>query len=84
MIARISLWSLSDTDATVGELREERLPRSPGAVYEAWFSDEATKRWGAFAIFPDADAAAEPPPDRLRELIAKAPDVVELFDLAAS
>jgi hypothetical protein len=81
MIARLALWNLADTSTTVEQVRAEDLPRSPGAVFEAWFSDEATERWGSFAVFADADAAQAPPPERLRELVAKDPDVVELFEL---
>ena len=81
MIVRLALWSLADTGTTVAELHRESFARSPGAVFEAWFSDEATERFGSFAVFVDADAAGEPPPERLRELVAKDPDVVEVFEL---
>jgi hypothetical protein len=83
MVVRLALWSLADTSTTVEELRAERFSPTPGAVFEAWFSDEATERWGSFAVFADADAAAEPPPDRLRELMAKEADIVEVFELEA-
>ena len=75
------LWSLADADVTIEDLRAEHLARTPGAVFEAWFSDEATERWGTLALFADAEAADAPVPERLRELLAKDPDVVELFDL---
>jgi len=81
MVVRLALWSLADTNTTVAELRAESFARTPGAVFEAWFSDEATDRWGSFAVFADAGAAEEPPPARLRELVAKDPDVVEVFEL---
>jgi hypothetical protein len=81
MVVRLALWSLADTSTTVAELRVESFARSPGAVFEAWFSDEATGRFGSFAVFPDADAAGARPPERLRELVDKNPDVVELFEL---
>lgn len=83
MVVRLALWSLADTSTTVDELRAERFSPTPGAVFEAWFSDEATERWGSVALFADAEAAEEPPPDRLRELVAKAPDIVEVFELEA-
>jgi hypothetical protein len=81
MVVRLALWSLVDTNTTVAELRAESFARTRGAVFETWFSDEATERWGSFAVFADADAAAQPPPERLRELVAKEPDVVEVFEL---
>ena len=84
MIARLTLWSLADTSATVAELRAETFPRSPGAVFEAWFSDDATDRWGSFAVFADAGAAGAPAPARLRELLAKEPDVLEVFELESA
>jgi hypothetical protein len=83
MVGRFVLWSLADTATTVEELRAERLATSPGAVSETWFSDEASDRWGAFAVFPDAEAANEPIPERLQELIGKAPDLFELFTVEA-
>jgi hypothetical protein len=79
MVGRFVLWSLADTSTTIEELRAEHLPASPGAVAETWFSDEAADRWGAFAVFPDADAATAPIPEELQQLIGKAPDLVELF-----
>jgi hypothetical protein len=81
VVARFVLWSLADSQTSIDELRAQSLPRTPGATCETWFSDEATERFGAFALFPDADAASAPVPEQLRELIAKDPDVVELFDL---
>ena len=81
MVVRLTLWSLADTGTTVAELRGESFARSPGATFEAWFSDEVTERFGSFAVFADAGAAEEPPPTRLRELVVKDPDVVEVFEL---
>ena len=77
-VARFVLWSLADTGVSVDELRPE-LPRGGN---ETWFADESTERLGSFAVFADADAAAEPLPEKLRELIGKDPDIVELFDVA--
>jgi hypothetical protein len=81
VILRLSLWSLVDSEATIDELRTQHPPQTPGATFEAWFSDEATDRWGSVAIFPDADSAGAPTPDLLRTLLQKEPDVVELFDI---
>jgi hypothetical protein len=81
MIGRLLLWSLADSATTVEELRSEHLPSSHGAVSETWFSDDATERFGSFAVFADADDATESVDERLQELIGKAPDVLELFTL---
>jgi hypothetical protein len=81
MIGRLLLWSLADSATTVEELRGEHLPSSPGAVSETWFSDDATDRFGSFAVFSDADDATASVDERLQELIGKAPDVLELFTL---
>jgi hypothetical protein len=78
MVARFVLWSLADSLVTLDELR----PELPIDESEVWFTDELTERLGSFAVFPDAEAAAEPLPERLRELIGKDPDVFELFDVA--
>jgi len=83
LIVRLALWSLADSPATVEELRTGGFTRSPGAVSEVWFSDEATERLGVFSVFANREAAAGPVPERLRELTAKEPDLVELFDLEA-
>jgi hypothetical protein len=80
-VLRLSLWSLADGDVTIDELRAQEPPPTPGAMFETWFSDEATERWGSIAIFPDADSAGGPASDLLRELLQKEPDVVELFDV---
>jgi hypothetical protein len=81
MIGRFLLWSLADSATTVDELRAEELPASPGAVSETWFSDDATDRFGSFAVFADPDDATASVDRRLQELIGKAPDVLELFTL---
>ncbi len=78
MVARFALWSLAESAVTLDEVRAE-LPRRAN---ETWFTDEATERLGSFAVFADADSASEPFPQRLRDLIGKEPDVVELFDVA--
>ena len=82
MIGRLVLWNVADTATSVDELRAEPLPPTPGAAHEVWLVDEAGERWGGFALFADADAAAAPLPVRLRELLGKEPEVFELFDVA--
>lgn len=76
-VVRFALWSLADAPVTLEELRPE-LPR---AANETWFSDEGSDRLGSFAVFRDADAAGEPFPQQLRDLIGKEPDLLELFDV---
>ena len=78
MVARFTLWSLADSAVTLDELR----PQLPQNANETWFTDEATERLGSFAVFADAEAAREPFPQRLRDLIGKEPDLVELFEVA--
>ncbi len=56
----------------------------PGLPFLAWFSDEATERWGAIYFFESREASEQQLPSRARALIGKDPDVVEVFDLEAS
>lgn len=91
MIVRIVIWSLADSQTTVGELRRYLRDESvdafaavDGLRFKAWFSDEATERWGAVYLFESIEEAQRPMPSRARELIGKEPDIVEEFDLEAS
>ena len=91
MVVRLGIWSLVDSDATIESLRDylrdESVPQFetvPGLLFKAWFSDEATDRWGAFYVWESLEAAEQQPPSRARELIGKDPDIVEVFDLEAS
>ena len=79
-VVRLMLWNVGDTGTSLDELRAAELPPTPGATGEVWFADEAGERWGGFARFADAEAAAAPVPERLRDLLGKDPDVFELFD----
>ena len=58
--------------------------RVPGLLFKAWFSDEVTERWGAVYVFESREASEQELPSRVRALIGKEPDVVEVFDLEAS
>jgi hypothetical protein len=58
--------------------------RVPGLLFKAWFSDEATERWGAVYVFESREASEQELPSRARELIGKEPDIVDVFDLEAS
>ncbi len=82
MTARPAPWNVADTATSIDELRAEPLPPTSGAAQEVWLADESGERWGAFALFPDADDAAAPLPERLRELLGKEPEIFELFDVA--
>jgi hypothetical protein len=83
MVARLVLWNVADTAAGIDELRSEPPPASPGATQEVWFADVPGERWGTFALFPDADSAGAPLPERMRDLLGKEPEVFELFDVAS-
>ncbi len=91
MIVRIVIWSLADSPVSIGELRDylrdESVPQFeqvPGLLFKAWFSDEATERWGALYVWESVDASQQELPSRARELIGKDPDIVEVFDLEAT
>ena len=62
----------------------DAFERVPGLLFKAWFSDEVTERWGAVYVFESREASEQELPSRVRALIGKEPDVVEVFDLEAS
>ncbi len=87
MVVRLVLWNLADSLTTVAELRDQlrdESPPAPGLLFEAWGSDETTERFGGFSVWDSHAAADQPPPSRVRRLIGKEPDIVELFDLDAT
>ena len=91
MVVRIVIWSLADSPVSIGELRDylrdESVPQFeqvPGLLFKAWFSDEATERWGALYVWESVDASQQELPSRARELIGKDLDIVEVFDLEAT
>jgi hypothetical protein len=91
MIVRIVIWSLADSSTTLGELRDylrdESVPQFEeveGLLFKAWFSDEATDRWGALYVWESVAASEQELPSRARELIGKDPDIIEVFDLEAT
>lgn len=91
MIVRLVLWSLADSDATIGELRDylrdesvDAFAEVEGLVFKAWVSDESSERWGAFYVWESVEASEQTLPSRARELIGKDPEVSELFDLEAT
>ena len=91
MVVRIVLWSLADSKTTIEELRRylrdesvEAFAEVEGLRFKAWLSDGPGERWGAFYLFESLEAASQPMPGRVLELIGKDPDLVEEFDLEAS
>ena len=91
MVVRITLWSLADSKTTIEELRRYLRDESvhlfeevEGLRFKAWISDPAGERWGSFQLFESREAADAEAPGRARELIGKAPDLVDEFDLEAT
>ena len=91
MVVRIVLWSLVDSKTTIEELRRylrdesvDAFAEVEGLRFKAWISDPAGERWGAFYLFESLEAAEQPLPGRVRELIGKDPDLTDVFDLEAT
>jgi hypothetical protein len=91
LVVRIVLWSLADSKTTIEELRRylrdesvDAFAEVDGLRFKAWLSDEPGDRWGAFYLFESREAADQPLPGRVRELIGKEPDLVDEFDLEAT
>jgi hypothetical protein len=91
MVVRIVLWSLADSKTTIEELRRylrdesvDAFAEVEGLRFKAWISDPAGERWGAFYLFESVEAAEQPLPGRVRELIGKDPDLTDVFDLEAT
>jgi hypothetical protein len=91
VIVRFVLWNLADSKTNIEELRRHlrdeavgRFDRLPGLLFKAWISDEATERWGAVYVWESRDAAEQPLPTRVRELIGKDPEIAEVFDVEAT
>ena len=91
MIVRLVLWSLADANVTIAELRDylrdesvDQFSQVEGLLFKAWISDEVSERWGAIYVWASHEASEQELPSRARELIGKAPDVIEIFDLDAT
>jgi hypothetical protein len=91
VLLRLVLWSLADSKTTIEELRRylrdesvDAFEQVPGLRFKAWFSDEATERWGAVYLWESREAAEQEVPSRARELIGKEPDIGEEFDVEAT
>lgn len=76
MIVRLLVWSLSDSDTTVHELRAT-LPELEEP--STWLWNEASEGFGAVLFDDDADTAGTAV-EQARELIGHDPDVYEEFD----
>ena len=91
MLLRLVIWNLADSKTTIEELRRylheesvDAFAEVPGLRFKAWFSDEATERWGAVYLWESHEAAEQELPSRARELIGKPPDIGEEFDVEAT
>jgi hypothetical protein len=91
VVVRIVLWNLADSKTTIEELRRylrdesvDEFGEVEGLRFKAWISDALGERWGAFYLFESREAADQPLPGRVRELIGKEPDLVDEFDLEAT
>jgi hypothetical protein len=91
VLLRLVIWNLADSKTTIEELRRYLRDESvdafadvPGLRFKAWFSDEATERWGAVYLWESHEAAEQELPSRARELIGKEPDIGEEFDVEAT
>jgi hypothetical protein len=91
VVVRLVLWSLADSKTTIEELRRylrdesvDAFAEVEGLRFKAWISDASGERWGAFYLFESSDAADQAMPGRVRELIGKEPDLVDVFDLEAT
>jgi hypothetical protein len=90
VIVRLVLWNLSDSNTPLDELRRhvraesvDALAEVPGLRLTAWLSDEGTDRFGAIYVWESREAAEQPLPGRVRELIGKDPEL-EDFDVEAT
>jgi Putative mono-oxygenase ydhR len=91
VLLRLVLWNLADSKTTIEELRRYLRDESVAAFeevrglrFKAWFSDEATERWGAVYLWESREAAEQDVLSRARELIGKEPDIGEEFDIEAT
>jgi hypothetical protein len=91
VLVRFVLWNLADSKTTIEELRRYLRDESVDAFadvrglrFKAWISDEVTERWGAVYLWESPEAAEQELPSRVRELIGKDPDIIEVFDVEAT
>jgi hypothetical protein len=91
VLLRFVLWNLADSQTTIAQLRRylrdesvDAFEEVPGLRFKAWISDETTERWGAVYLWESREAAEQEVPSRAQELIGKAPDIGEEFDVEAT
>lgn len=91
MLVRYVMWDLDGSRTSIEELREylrdesvDAFSQVHGLRFKAWVSDAASNRWGAVYVWEDAAAAVQDLPSRAGELIGKAPDVAEVFEVEAT
>ena len=91
MLVRLVLWDLDGSKTTIEELRTylrdesvDAFSKVKGLRFKAWISDAERNRWGAVYLLDSAAALDQPLPSKAGELIGKAPDVEEFFDLEAT
>lgn len=90
MRVRLVLWDL-DGSITIDELRTylrdesvDSFSKVEGLRLKMWISDRERNRWGAVYLWDSAESAQQPLPGKARQLIGKAPDVDQFFDLEAT
>jgi hypothetical protein len=91
LIVRLVLWSLSDSPATIEDLRRylreesvDAFEEVSGLLFKAWIADDTTDRWGAVYVWESREAAEQPVQSRARELIGSDPQIIEIFDVEAT
>jgi hypothetical protein len=91
VIAKLVLWDLTGSNATIEQLRDYIRDESVdafGAVeglrFKAWISNPETNRWGAFYVWDSREAADAPLPTRAGAIIGKDPEIAQFFDLEAT
>jgi hypothetical protein len=72
-LVRILIWNLADSKTTLEEVREH-LPPPPSG--DLWIANEPQERFGLVSLGERLPAL-----ESLRQLIGKAPDVAEEFDV---
>jgi len=72
-VLRILIWSLADSQTTLGKLREH-LPFSGDDEY--WIANEAQERFGLVSTGDEL-----PDLTWIRELVGREPEIAEEYDL---
>jgi hypothetical protein len=76
VIVRLLIWNLADSKTSLEELQTRLEPES----HRIWFSDKATERFGVVETWDDEPGEL---PTEIRDLIGKAPEIAEQFDVEA-